>query len=84
MAMFSEAPRGGSGDMETPQKMRRHGQYFAKPIPVVNERLLRGSGVFDGQLRVFDPEAEAQAIRSLSEPKIRAILLVSRPVPSLR
>ena len=45
MAMFSEAPRGGSGDMEAPQKMRRHGQYFAKPIPVVNERLLRGSGV---------------------------------------
>ena len=72
--------------MEAPQKIRRHGQYFAKPIPVVNERLLRGSGVFDGQLRVFDPEAEAQlqAIRSLSEPKIRAILLVSRPVPSLR
>ena len=66
--------------------MRRHEQYFAKRIPVVNERLLRDSGVFDGQLRVFDPEAEAQlqAIRSLSEPKIRAILLVSRPVPSLR
>jgi len=56
--------------METPQKMRRHEQYFAKRIPVVNERLLRCSGVFDGQLRVFDPEAEAQqAIRSLSEPK---------------
>ena len=51
--------------------MRRHEQYFAKRIPVVNERLLRVSGVFDGQLRVFDPEAEAQlqAIRSLSEPK---------------
>jgi len=54
--------------MEAPPsrgKMRRHGQYFAKPIPVVNERLLRGSGVCE------DPEAEAQlqATRSLSEPK---------------
>ena len=68
MAMFSEAPRGGSGDMEAPQKMRRHGQYFAKPIPFVNERLLRGSGVFDAAFRNQNP----------------AILLVSRPVPSLR